>query len=151
AFSDNVDNAAGGAAVFRVVVAHHHLEFLHRFLRNGGADSVDRIVHGVGAVHADHVGAGARAADVQTAVGRGSDGRGNVAGSARIGEREIFVVAAVDGQVVNLALIYRVGDFSLGGFDQRGFRNDRGGGSNAAEAELRVELRFLADGYHQPV
>src|SRR5262249_46858493 len=123
---DDIDDAAGGPAVLRVVIAHHHLEFLHCFLRNGGANSVDRVVHGVGAVHADHVGAGAGAADVETAIGGGADGGRNVARGARVGKREILVVAAVDGQVVDLTLVYGVGYFGLGGFDQCGFRNNGG-------------------------
>jgi len=56
------------------VIAEDHLEFLDGFLGNGGADAVDGVVDGVGAVDADHVGASARAADAKAAVGGGADG-----------------------------------------------------------------------------
>src|SRR4029077_9198200 len=69
AFGDDVNDAARGAAIFRVVIAEDELEFLDGFLRNGRADAVDGIVNRVGAIDADHVGAGARAVDVEAAVG----------------------------------------------------------------------------------
>src|ERR1700687_6027595 len=38
---NNVNNAAGGAAIFGGVTVGDDLEFLHRFLRHGGADALD--------------------------------------------------------------------------------------------------------------
>src|SRR5205814_3410710 len=47
ALGDDVDHAAGGPAVFRVVVAQNELEFLHAFLGNRRAYAVDGVVAGV--------------------------------------------------------------------------------------------------------
>src|SRR6202008_1574270 len=75
----DVDDAAGGAAVFRVVVAQDELKLLHALLGNRRADPVNGVVDGVGAVHADHIAAGPRAGDAQPTVGRRADRGGYVA------------------------------------------------------------------------
>ena len=127
ALGHNVDHAARGAPVFRVVVAQDELKFLHAFLGNRGAYAVDGVVHGVRAVNADHGSAGARAADAQSAVGRGTDCGRNVARGLRIRKRKIDVVAAIDRQVVDAALLDSVGDLRLGCLDGsrlRGYGNN---------------------------
>src|ERR1039458_8632729 len=56
---NNVDHAARRLSVFRGIAVGEDLKLLHRVLRHGGADSVGRIVHRVGAVDVDQVAAGA--------------------------------------------------------------------------------------------
>src|SRR5258708_2742464 len=102
---NDFDDTTCGTAIFRVVIAEDHLEFLDGLLRNGGADAVDGVVHGVGAVNADHIGASARAADARAAVGGGGDGGRVIAQSLGIDQSEIDVVAAVDGKIFDLALL----------------------------------------------
>ena len=111
-----------GAAVFGGVVVGDDLEFLHGFLGDGGAHAVGGIVGGIGAVNIDQIGAGALAAHVEAGSRRGAELRGAVALHLRIGQRELNVVAAIDGQIVDAALADGVGggaarsfhDFGLG-------------------------------------
>jgi len=70
-FGDDVDDAAGWRGRIPRVVAEDQLEFLDSFLGNGGADAVDGVIDGVGAVDADHVGARARTTDAQAAIRAG--------------------------------------------------------------------------------
>src|SRR5262249_34279623 len=102
AFRDDVDDAAGGTAIFGIVVADDDLEFLDGLLRNGGPDTVDGVVDGICTVHADHIAASTSAAEVETGVGRRTDGRRDVACRLRICKSEIDVAAAVDRKVVDL-------------------------------------------------
>ena len=113
----DIDDAAGGAAELGHVVADDELELLHRFLRDGGANTVHRVIPGVGAVHRDLVRAGALAAEVDAAGGGRADRRRAVALRLRGREGEIDVVAAVDGQVVDAPLIYRFGHRGAGGLN----------------------------------
>src|SRR5882757_24526 len=50
ALGDDVDDATGGAAIFRIVITKNQLEFLHGLLGNRSADAVDRIIDRVSAV-----------------------------------------------------------------------------------------------------
>ncbi len=143
ALGDDIDNAAGGAAVFGVVIAEDQLKFLHRFLGYRSADSIDGVVHRIGAVNADHVGARALAADIQAAGGRGADGRSHVTSRLGIRQSEVDVVAAIDGQIIDAAGVYRLRDFSFGGFDRGCFRGDRDALLHAAKFELGVERGIL--------
>ena len=119
---DDVDHAAGGAAVLRGISVGNNLKFLHRFLRNRGAHTVGGIIDGVETIHVDQVGAGTLSSEVQAGRGRCADGRRIVAHNLRIRFREINVVAAIDGKIVDAAL---VNGFRGGGgrrFNQRCFR-----------------------------
>src|SRR5713226_9374873 len=147
ALGDDVDDATGGAPVFRVVVAQNELKFLHRFLGNSGADAVDGIVDGVGAIDADHVGAGARAVDVEAAIGSGADGGGDVASGLLVDEREIDVAASVNGEVLDAALLDGLGDFCLGSFDGGGFGGDGYRLDYALEIEAGINGGVLSDGH----
>src|SRR6202040_2254400 len=91
--SDDVDHAARGASIFGGITVGDDLEFLHRFLGDGGAHAVDSIVGGVGAVDVDGVGTAALAADVKAGGGRGSGVGRVIAEDLRIGQSEIDVVA----------------------------------------------------------
>jgi hypothetical protein len=121
---DDVDHAAGGASVFGGVAVGDDLEFLHRFLRDGGAHAVGGIVGGVGAIDVDQVGTGALAAHVEAGSGRGAGVGSVVADDLRIGEREVDVIAAVDGQIVDAALADGVGGGTARSFHQLGLRAD---------------------------
>src|SRR5258708_9223610 len=72
ALGNDVDDTAGGTAIFRVVIAEDHLKFLDGFLRDAGGDAVDGVVDGVGAIHPDHIGSSAGAAHAEAAVRRGA-------------------------------------------------------------------------------
>ena len=52
---NDVNHAPGGLPIFRRVTVGNDLEFLHRFLRNGRADPVGRIVNRIGAIHIHQV------------------------------------------------------------------------------------------------
>src|SRR5262249_40448965 len=143
-FGDNVDDAAGGAAVLRVVVAEDELKFLHAFLRDRGANAVDGVVDGVGAINTDHVAACTRAADAEAGVGSGTDGGRDVAGGLRVSESEVYIVAAVDGEIVDATLLDGLRDFSLGRLDGGSFGRHRDSLLHAAEFEMRVEQSVFA-------
>jgi len=145
AFSDDIDDTTGRAAVLSVIVAENQLKFLHALLGNGGADAVDGIVHSVRAINADHVGARAGPADAQTAIRSGADGVGVVTQGLRVGLREIDVVAAIDRQVVNVAFIHGLRTFRARDFDRSGFRGDRDGLRLRANFQLHVEAGLLAN------
>src|SRR6266853_1404625 len=106
---NDVDDAARGASVFGGITVGDDLEFLYRFLRDGGAHAVDSVVSGVGAVDVDEVGTAALSADVEAGGGRGAGVGRIIAEDLRIGEREIDVVASVDWQIVDAALADGVG------------------------------------------
>ncbi len=144
AFGDNIDHAAGGAAVFRVVVAQNELKLLHAFLRNRRANAVDGVVPGVRAVHADHVPACACTPDAQAAVGRRTDGGRDVARGLGVGKREIDVVAPIDRQVVDAALLDGIGDFRLGRLDGRCFRGNGHGLLHAFKFQAWIKGGALA-------
>src|SRR5262249_37732533 len=145
-FGDDVDDAAGSAAVLRVVVAKDELEFLAAFLRDGGTNAVDGVIDRVGAIDADHVRPGAVAIDVEAGVGSWTDGGGDVAGGLRVGEGEVNVAAAVDGEIVDAALIDGLRDFGLRSLDGSGFGGDGDALLYAAELEARVESGVFTDG-----
>src|SRR5208282_3587266 len=94
---DDVDDSTGGAAVFGGVIVGDDLELLHRFLRDGGAHSVGGIVGGIGAIDIDQIGASALAAHVQPGGGRSAGVGGAVALHLRIRQRELLIIAAIDG------------------------------------------------------
>src|ERR1700694_978312 len=121
---DDVDHAARGASVFGGITVGDDLEFLHRFLGDGGADSVDSIVGGVGAIDVDQVGTAPLAADVEAGSGRGSGVGRVIAEDLRIGQREIDVVAAVNRQIVDAALADGVSGGTARGFNQFGLGAD---------------------------
>src|SRR5208283_5214344 len=75
----------------------------------GGAHAVGGIVGGIGTVNIDQVGAGALAAHVKAGSRRRAELGGAVALHLRIGQRELDVIAAVNGQIVNAALADGVG------------------------------------------
>src|SRR5207237_10332557 len=64
--ADDVHHPSGGAAIFGGVTTIDDLEFLHRLLRNGGADAVDRVIHLVHAVKIHQVGASALPAKIDS-------------------------------------------------------------------------------------
>ncbi len=147
ALGDDVDDATGGAAVLRIVITEDELKFLYGFLGNGGADAVDGVVDGVGAVNADHVGTGARAAHIEAAIGSRADGGRDVASGLRVDEREIDVAAAVNGEVLDAALPDGLRDFSLRHLNGGGFGRDHDGFRHAFEVEASIEGGVFADGY----
>jgi hypothetical protein len=104
-FGDDVDHAGGSLAVFSGVAVGEDLELLHGVLRNGGANAVDRIVNGVGAIDVDEVAASTLTADIQARGGGGADAGRGIASELRIREGEVDVVASVDGQVVDARLV----------------------------------------------
>ena len=79
ALGDDVDDAARSSSVFRVIGAQNQLKFLHGFLRYRSSNAVDRVVHGVRAIHAHFVGTGALAAYVESAGRCRANGGRNVA------------------------------------------------------------------------
>src|ERR1017187_2578678 len=121
---DDVDYAARGAAVFGGVVVGDDLEFLHGFLRDGGAHAVGGVVGGVGAVDIDQIGTGALAAHVEAGSGRGAKLGSAVALHLRIGQRELDVVAAVDGQIIDAAFADGVGGGTARSFHDIGLGAD---------------------------
>ena len=143
---DDVDYPAGGAAVLGVVVAEDELEFLDALLRDGGADTVDGVVSGIGAVYADHVSTSARSANIESAIGGRADGGRDVAGGLRVGERKDEIVPPVAGEVVNAALLDGLRDFRLASFDRSGFRRHRHRLLHAFEVQTRIKRRGFADG-----
>src|SRR5262249_41428233 len=136
----------GSPTVFRIVVAEDELKLLHAFLRNGGANTVDGVVDSVGAIYADHVGTGASAVDVEAGIRCGANGGRDVASGLRIGEREIDVVAAVDGEIVDAALLDGLRDFGLGGLDRSGFGGHGDCLLDAPELHGGIEFGVFADG-----
>ncbi len=107
--SDDVHHTARCSAVFRRVTVGDDLEFLHCLLRNRGANPVGRVVGGVGAIHVDQVGAGPLPAHVQSGSGCRSNAGSVVAQDLGVGEGEVDVVASVDGQIIDTALVNGVG------------------------------------------
>ena len=119
---NDVDHAARCSAIFRRVAIGDDLEFLHRLLRNRGANAVGRIVGGIGSVHVHQVGSGPLPAHVQAGGGsRANTGR-VVAQHLRIGQSEVDVVASVDRQIVDAPLVDGVGGRSALRFHQLRFR-----------------------------
>src|SRR3954454_3593690 len=118
---DDVDDAARGASVLGGIAVGQDLEFLHCFLRHGGANTVDGVVDGIGTIDVHQVGAGTLSAHVQAGGGGGPDVGSVVAHNLRVGEREVDVVAAVDGEIVDAALIDGVGGGAAAGLYQFGF------------------------------
>ena len=143
---DDVDHAAGGAAVLRGISVGDNLKFLHRFLRHRGADAVGGIIDGVETIHVDQVGAGALAAEVQSRGGRGADGGRVVTHDLRIRLREIDVVAAVDRQIVDAALVNCFGRRCARSFNQRGFGGHGNRRLSRLEGERDGEIGDLTDG-----
>ena len=64
--ADDVHHPAGGAAIFGGIAVIDDLKFLHRLLRYGGADAVDRVVHLVHAVKIHQIGASALPAKIDS-------------------------------------------------------------------------------------
>ena len=145
-FGDDVDHPAGGLAVFRRIAIGEDLELLHGVLRNGGANAVDGIVDGVGAVNVDQVAATALTADVQAGSGSGADTGRGVARELRIRQCEVDVVAAVDRQVVDARLVDGGSGGGLLGLNQCGFRGDGDGFSCRGYRQLHRQLGDLTDG-----
>src|SRR5204862_5871712 len=101
----DVDHTARRAAELRHVVAYDELELLHCLLRDRGAYAVDGIIHRVGAVHRDLVGAGALAAEVEPARGRRADRGRAVALPLGRSEGEGDAGPSDGGQIVETAAI----------------------------------------------
>ncbi len=95
---DDVHHPAGSAAILRRVVVGDDLKFLHRLLRHRRANSVYAVIGRVGAVHVHQIRARPLPADVQSRGWRRAGVRRVVALHLGIGQREVNVVAAVDGQ-----------------------------------------------------
>ena len=121
---DDVDHAPGGATIFRGVSIGDDLKFLDCLLRNRGPDAVHGVVDGVGAIYVDQIGAGALSAHVEAGGWGGADRRRVVAGEARISEREIDVVAAIDREIFNALLGDGVGGGCALSLDHLGFGTD---------------------------
>ena len=121
---DDVDHSARGAAIFGGVAVGDDLELLHGLLRNGGAHAVGGIVGGIGAVDIDQVGTAALAAHVEAGSRRRADLGGAVALHLRIRQRELDVVATVDGQIVDAALADGVGTGTARSFNDLGLGAD---------------------------
>src|SRR4029077_917824 len=86
------------------------------------------------------------------AAGRcGTDCRCHVASGLRVRQREIDVIAAIDGQVVDAALVNGLGDFGFGGFDRSGLRGYRYALLHATKFELGVVCSVLSHGYRDRV
>ena len=119
---DDVDDAAGGAAVFRGVVVGDDLKFLHVLLGNSGADAVDGVVGGVGAVDIHQIRTRTLAAHVEAGGGCSAEAGSVVTDDLGIGEREVDVVAAIDGKIVDAALADGVGGGAARGLDEIGLR-----------------------------
>src|SRR5208283_2993880 len=145
ALGDDVHHAARGAAILRIVVAENHLEFLYRFLRDSRTNAVGGVVSGVGAIDANHVGTRASTTEVQAAVGCGANGGRDVPRGLGVREREIDIVAAVDGQVINLAFLDGLCAFRAGGLNRKGFRAHGHHLGLRTQLQLHVQGGFLAD------
>ena len=143
---DNVDHAAGGAAIFGGVAVADDLEFLYVFLRNRGAHAIGGVVGSVGAIDVDQVGTGALAAHVEAGGGRGASVGSVVARDLRIGERELNVIAAVDRQIIDAALADRVGGGTARSFDEFGLRADFDDFLAARNGERDRQLNDSANG-----
>ena len=151
ALCNDVDDATGRAPVLRVVIAKDQLEFLNGFLRHSGANAVDRVVHGVGAVHRHAIRASAGATDIEAAIRRGTDRRRDVSSRFRVDEREVDVVAAIDGQTVYAASIDCVGDFTLRRFNVGDLARDRYRLPHAAKLQPKIERSVFSHAYRHRV
>ena len=144
----DVDHTARRAAELRHVVAYDELELLHCLLRDRGAYAVDGIIHRVGAVHRDLVGAGALAAEVEPARGRRADRGRAVALHLGRSEGEVDVVPAVDGQIVDAQPVDCLCHRGAGRLDQlRGFGHGHAFLA-ALQLHVRVEFGRLANRQH---
>src|SRR4051794_19974250 len=101
ALGDDVHHAAGSLSVLGVVAVGDDLELLHRFLRDGGTDSIGGVIDIVHAIEVHQVRTGTLSAEVQPRSGSGADAGRIVARQLRIREREIDVVATVDRQILD--------------------------------------------------
>ena len=148
ALAHDVDDAPAGAAVLGVVIAQNELKLLDALLREGRANGVDGVIDGIRAVNAHHGSTGSRPTDAQTAIRRGADGGRNVSRGLRVGQSEIDVAAAVNGEVVDAALLHGLGDVRLGGFDVRGLGHHYDGLQLPTEHQLDVSRHGIAHCEH---
>ena len=151
ALRNDVNHATSGAPVFRVVIAEDQLKFLNGFLRDSGTNAVDRVVHGVGAVHRHAIRTSAGATHIQAAIRGGTDRRRDVSSRFRVDEREVDVVAAIDGQTVNAASFDRVGDFTLRRFNVGDLARDRYRLPHAAQFQPKIERSVFSHAYRHRV
>src|SRR6202035_3820769 len=115
---DDVDHASCRLPIFRRIAVGDDLKFLHRLLRDRRANAIGRIVDRIGAVNVHQVRTRALAAYVQPGRGSRTDTGSVVAQHLRIRQREVDVVAAVDGEVINGLLFDGIGRRGAAGFDQ---------------------------------
>src|SRR5229473_4861600 len=118
-FRNDVDYPAHGSPILRHIIAGNHLELLNGLLGNSGAHAIHRIVYGIGSVNAYLVRTRPLTAKVQAACGGSADRRSFIAGSLRVQQRKVDVVAAIDGQVGDLPGVDRRGNVTLLSFNER--------------------------------
>ena len=131
---DDVDGSPGRSAQFRGKRIAVDLKLLHRVLTDGGADAAGGVVV-VQSIDGEGVAAPTAAADTES--GRGGRGDAVVAvirhivrvDDAGSQQRQVQVVAAVDGQILDAGRVDMVGLLGLvvGDGDPRRFRRDFNG------------------------
>ena len=107
AFCYDIDDTAGRTAELGHVRVGRDLIFLYRFLRNGRARGVDRVVGKVGSVDLNQRRTAALAADIQTRCRRRPDRAAVVAADGRDRQGKTGRTAFIDRQVLDASLVDR--------------------------------------------
>ena len=106
---DDIDHPTRCTTVLGCITVGQDLKFLHRLLRHGGTYAVCAVVDCVRTIHIHQVGAPTLTTHVEPGCGSGANRRRVVANHLRIRQSKIDVITPIDRQVIDAALVDRIG------------------------------------------